>query len=338
MNSLEGHYFDGRHPIAVPAVLDMGAEGVILNTAETSEFFSTDQLKVSPRIGRTERFISFPNGCQFGCPDSFRLDRFPQESITEGFVAWLEQRLAVAVASVAIIFATLVVGYFFGLPVAAKHIAMGIPMETERALGIEVLSQMDERGWLKETDLESKKQIIFRRDFAVLIKDLPFEAYYDLQFRSSRLFGPNAFALPGAVIIMTDEMVALAETEEELLAVLAHEIGHVEMRHATRSVLQNSVIGVVAVTVTGDAATLSGAVASLPMLVAQTKYSREFESEADDFAFRLLRQKGYSANAFADLMERLSEKSGLDGGAFPWISSHPVTSERIAQARQAAAK
>lgn len=339
MNHLEGHYFNGQHPIAVPALLEMGPRGVVLTADDISETFPVDQIEVSPRMGATTRFIALPNGGQFGCRDTFLLDQLPQESMAEGAVAWLEERISVAVASVALIIATLVVGYFWGLPIAAEHIAKRIPMETERTLGLEVLSHLDEQAWLGKTQLDRSVREEIRDGFKVLIRDVPYREFYDLKFRSSSLLGPNAFAFPGGIIMMTDQMVELAETNEEVLAVLAHEIGHVEMRHTIRSVMQNSVVGVIAATVTSDAASLSGAVVGLPMLVAQTKYSRAFETEADQFAFRLLNRKGYSPTAFADLMERLSKAGGRRNmGQFNWISSHPVTAERIRQAKEAAAK
>jgi len=86
------------------------------------------------------------------------------------------------------------------------------------------------------------------------------------------------------------------------------------------------------------AASLSVAVASLPTLLAQTKYSRGFEAAADEYAFRLLKQKGYSPAAFASLMERLAKKHEKDTGAFAYTSTHPVTAERVQHARDAAAK
>jgi len=152
------------------------------------------------------------------------------------------------------------------------------------------------------------------------------------------MFGPNALALPGGIIVITDDMVKAAEATEEVLAVLAHEIGHVELRHTMRSVLQNSVVAAAAAAVTSDAASLSVAVASLPLLVAQTKYSRKFEAAADEYAFSLLKQKGYSPTAFASLMERLAKKYEKETGPFAYVSTHPVTAERVQRARNAAAE
>lgn len=91
---------------------------------------------------------------------------------------------------------------------------------------------------------------------------------------------------------------------------LAHEIGHVEQRHVMRHVLQNFVVATVIATLTGDASSLSLAVSGLPVLLAQTKYSREFETEADEFAFA-----PQTEQHFSDLMERLSEDRGGPGMA-----------------------
>jgi predicted Zn-dependent protease len=167
---------------------------------------------------------------------------------------------------------------------------------------------------------------------------LPLKDYCRLEFRSGSAFGPNALALPGGIIVISDEMVKAAQTTDEVLAVLAHEIGHVELRHTLRNVLQNSVIGAATAAVSSDAASLSVAIVSLPVVLAQTKYSRKFEAEADDYAFNLLKQKGYSPAAFASIMERLSKSGEEEMGPSAYVSTHPVTAERVQRARNAAAK
>ena len=340
MTTLEGHYFDGARPVAVPARLDFDDRKVKL-TAErvadsVTEEFTADQLNISPRIGASERFIDLPNGGQFLCADHAFLDRLPQESPSEGLVAWLEQRWRVALGCVVVIFAMLLSGYVFGLPAAARYLSARIPFRTEAALGAEAISWLDDNGWLNPTHLASDKQKEIDQGFEGLFRGLPFEEHYHLHFRSSRFMGPNAFALPGGSIVITDKMIETAATTEEVMAVLAHEIAHVEQRHTLRNIMQSSAIGLIAATVTADAATLSGAVAGLPAMLAQTKYSRRFEAEADDYAFKLLKQKGYSPNAFADLMERLSKEHPQRSGPMTWISTHPATSRRVEKARAAA--
>jgi Zn-dependent protease with chaperone function len=338
MTIIEGYYFDGRQPIGVPARMDFVDQEATLIAGPISERYATFHLKVSPRIGSTDRFIALPNGAQFSCSDHAFLNSLPQESPSEGLVAWLEERWGVALACVATIFCTLLAAYFFGLPAAAKHIAARIPMETEQSLGRQALTWLDKKGWFKPTKLDFDRQKTITDGFDGLRKDLPLRDYYHLEFRSGKTFGPNALALPGGIIVITDAMVEAAQTTEEVLAVLAHEIGHVELRHTMRSVLQNSVVAAGAAVVTSDAASLSVAVAGLPALLAQTKYSRQFEVAADEYAFRLLKRNGYSPTAFASLMERLSKKYGKGTGSFAYVSTHPVTAERVQRARNAAAE
>jgi Zn-dependent protease with chaperone function len=336
MTIIEGHFFGGRYPVAMKASLEIGQQETTVTAGSYLKRFATGDLIVSPRVGSTYRFISLPDGGQFGCVDYALLDSITQESQSEGIVAWLEERWNVALACVAAIAVLLLVGYFFGLPAAAHRISSRIPMETERSLGEQALTYMDEHGWLKPTGLGFEVRDKISTGFYQLCKDLALEPYYVLEFRAGAVLGPNAFAFPGGIVVITDEMVRLAGDTEEVLAVLAHEIGHVELRHTMRSVLQNSAIGLVVATVTSDAASLSAAVSALPILMAQTKYSRDFESAADEYAFSLLKHKGYSPKAFATLMERVANETGENRHSFAWISSHPVTSERIRNARDAA--
>lgn len=170
--------------------------------------------------------------------------------------------------------------------------------------------------------------------FKLMKSGMSMSSHMELVFRDSPFLGPNALALPGGTIIVTDQLMELASTESEILTVIAHEIGHVELRHSLRQVLQSSAVGIAAATITGDAATLSAAVAGLPAVLVQTSYSRKFESEADAFAFKLLEQHNISPAIFASFMEKLEKARPERGLSF--MSTHPLSSERIEKARMAA--
>jgi predicted Zn-dependent protease len=335
---LEGQYYDGRKPIAVPARLEFTGGEAILTAGQVSGRYIADKLEVSPASGRADRFIALPDGGQFQSPDHPVLASLPQTSPTEGPVGWLEARWGIALSGVAIIACILLAGYFYGLPAIAERIAARIPIETEQVLGRQALAWLDANSWFKPTNLDKTTQKSIKDGFDKLRSELPLKDRYQLELRASKAMGANAFALPGGTIVITDDMVLAADSREEVQAVLAHEIGHVELRHAIRSVLQNSAVGAAIAAVTSDAASLSVAVTGLPVLLAQTKYSREFEAAADEFAFTLLKQKGYSPDAFASLMERLDWKQGRDDRAFSYLSTHPVTEERVKRARDAAKK
>ncbi len=336
MTTLEGTYYNGRTPVAVPARMEFEGDSAILIADQTSLQYAAAGLNVSPRIGKADRFIALPDNGQFQSPDHPFLQSMHQVSPSEGPVAWLEERWGVALVGIMLTACLLLTGYFYGLPVLAERVAARIPVETEQALGRHALTWLDERKWFQPTNLNPNRQKSIREGFDGLCSHLPLKNYYNLQFRASTALGANAIALPGGTIVITDNMVGTANSEEEVLAVLAHEMGHVELRHTMRSLLQNSAVAVAAAAVTSDAASLSVAVAGVPVLLAQTKYSREFEAAADEFAFKLLKQKGYSPLAFASLMERLAEKHKREERAYAYISTHPITEERVKRARDAA--
>jgi Zn-dependent protease with chaperone function len=335
MKTIEGHFFDGKQPIAIPARLDFSGSDAILAAATFNRHYAGGQLKVSPRVAAANRFIAFPDGTQFICADQAFLKELPQESPSEGIVSWLENRWQAAAACVGVIFLLLLTGYFFGLPALAQRIAAGIPMEKEQTLGRQVLSWFDQNHWLEPSDLNPDTRKKIHEEFNRLTDAQPLGDFFQLEFRSGRVFGPNAFALPGGIIVITDSLVDLAETNEEVMAVLAHEVGHVEKRHAIRSILQNSIVAAAVATVTADASTLSAAVSGLPTLLARKKYSRNFENEADAFAFNLLVQQHYSPEAFASMMEKLAAGTDKQPATFGYLSSHPALSERIRRAREA---
>ena len=336
MKTIEGQFFDGLRPVAIQAHMDFDGPNAILTTGGFALTYAASQLSVSPRTASASRFIAFPDGRQFLCPNQEFLDTLPQESPSEGIVAWLENRTSVAFASVVIIIATLVLGYIYGLPRVATRLVDQMPMETEQALGRQVLSWFDDQSWLKPSRLEYATRAKIQMEFRQLSRDLPLSDFYQLEIRSGEIFGPNAVALPGGTIVLTDALVELADSEDEIMAVLAHEIGHVELRHAMRSILQDSIIGAAITAVTSDAASLSAAVAGLPIILAQTKYSREFETAADTFAFNLLKNKGRSPEAFASIMQKLSNSMGHVASSIDYMSTHPVTHERVQRALDAA--
>jgi Zn-dependent protease with chaperone function len=134
-------------------------------------------------------------------------------------------------------------------------------------------------------------------------------------------------ALPSGMIVVTDELIALARDDRELLGVLAHEAGHVERRHGIRLVLQHSALGLLAAWLVGDVTSL---LAVAPATLLQAKYSRDFEREADSYAADLLRARGISPGMLADLLERLEQvQPGPSSTVLSYASSHPATEERL---------
>ena len=213
--TLEGRYFDGESPLAHPASLIFNSGEVTLTGDDLCLTYATDTLIVSPRVGHADRYISLPGSGQYQCADHSFLDQLTQEIKSEGPVAWLEERYAVAVASVVIIFCALLSGYFYGLPALAQKIVPRIPIETEILLGDRTLAWLDDNNWFESTKIDQVQQQSITKRFHQLHDTLAISPHIRLEFRNSEFIGPNAFALPGGVIIITDQMVIAAESEEE---------------------------------------------------------------------------------------------------------------------------
>jgi predicted Zn-dependent protease len=220
----------------------------------------------------------------------------------------------------------------YGVPGAAKVIAFWLPPSVHRAASGQTLDILD-RSILHPSELDETTRARLTEHFRPVIEDHP---DYDLTvlFRKGGRMGPNAFALPNGTIIFTDEMVQVAEHDDALLAVLAHEIGHVVHRHGMRTVIQGSLLGFALLAITGDVSGSSELFLGLPVMLTELAYSREFEREADGYALGYLRSHHIPTVHFAALMRKIEKKMRLrspprDERWFSYLSSHPMTEERV---------
>lgn len=140
----------------------------------------------------------------------------------------------------------------------------------------------------------------------------------------------NAFALPGGNIIIYSGLVNFCKSPEELSAVIAHEIGHIENKHIIERISREIGVSVVsAVLFNGDA----GVIGQISKLILSTSFDRDEEREADQFAFSLMAKSNIHPKALATFFERLTEKQGDMVKELQFLSTHPVNKERIRAAR-----
>jgi beta-barrel assembly-enhancing protease len=156
----------------------------------------------------------------------------------------------------------------------------------------------------------------------------------------------NAFALPGGYVGMHLGLIAITTSSDQLASVLAHEITHVTQRHIARSIApqkQASIVAIAALILgliaasrsnnpdVANAAIYGGQGAAIQ---SQLNYSRDAEREADRIGFSLLAEAGFSSTGMASMFEKLDQASRLnDSGGFPYLRSHPLTTDRISEAR-----
>jgi len=341
MSDVRALYFDGKSSHAHDVVLSAGfgadskrvlqVRGAGLNLS-----WPFTQLRVSDRIGTSRRYLYFPDGSQCETDDNAGVDDLliGEEPAAARLLHRWESGLGYAFAALAI---TAVVAWAFvvwGIPAIAKQVAFALPAETEKLIGGDSLSALD-RFVFTPSKLPPERQESLHRLYARMTAGIDGASGYRLELRRGNRIGPNAFALPAGIIVMTDELVELSKDDREIEAVLAHEIGHLRQRHILRHVLQDSATVLLIAFTFGDLASLTSLASAAPTLLLQARFSREFEREADDFAFGYMVRRGIPPEMFAAILQRIEEKRPRGTDAPDYLSSHPATRERIERMRGA---
>jgi predicted Zn-dependent protease len=156
----------------------------------------------------------------------------------------------------------------------------------------------------------------------------------------------NAFALPGGFVGVNLGLIAITGTRDELASVLGHEMSHVTQRHLARGAAASSRRSLVALAAmflgllaaarsnSPDAmsAVLTGTQAAT--LQGQLNFSRDVEREADRVGFQVMTAAGFAPGGMAAMFEKMDLSMRLnDFGGFPYLRDHPLTAERIGEAR-----
>ncbi|NZA25194.1 M48 family metallopeptidase [Luteimonas sp. SJ-92] len=294
-----------------------------------------DEIEVGERLGATPRVLRRDGHGRIECPDSPQLAQwFPRPAgWVEAVADWLERRRLAILAAASV---TALLAFVFlrvGVPWVAERIAAEMPRAVEAEISRQAVALL-ERAHLAPSRLPEARRRVLRQRFARLVEGEPRHADMRLHFARAPGLGANALALPDGRIYVTDELVALAADDEEILAVLAHEAGHHVHRHGMRQAIESSSVLLVVGLAFGDVSGSSLAVA-LPTVLLSSGYSRGHEREADAYAVALLERRGIPPQAFARIMRGLAAEHGESAGAIGYLSTHPPTAERIKAAEGA---
>ena len=337
MITIEGKLYDGTTSRAREARLEVYGDGAVVLFAEGAEAARArlKELAVSDRLGDTPRHLRLPDGAKFETADNDGVDRALHGQRIGGgarLLHGLESHTLIAVASLVLVVVLAAVFFTKGVPALSRVVAFNMPVGMSGFLSEETFELLDER-FFEPSELDEATRQRLHAAFDELTADL--DASFKLHFRrGGEQLGANAFAMPDGTVVMTDELVRLAEDDRELVAVFAHEAGHVVMRHGLRQALQHSLVTLFIAYLTGDASNL---VAALPMVLVQAGYSRDFEREADRFTLETLRARGIEPRHFAEILrklegehrERNARADDVTEKVFAYLSTHPPTEERV---------
>lgn len=164
----------------------------------------------------------------------------------------------------------------------------------------------------------------------------------NLIYRFTVLDSPeiNAFALPGGYIYINRGLMAYMSSEEELAAVLGHEIGHVTARHSVRQYSQAQLMGVLSAAIEINSGRTAGDLANLASGALLSGYGREMELEADDLGAQYIYQDGYSPQGMYDVLavlkdqeiysKKVAKQRGIEPRNYHGVfASHPSNDKRL---------
>ena len=286
--------------------------------------------------GASERLAGVPQTLSLNTGQRF----VPFEELPPGFPGaadttmsrWTDRLERFSPVRAAILIAVLALG-LLGLrnvvPLVADVAVVMVPDGVEAFVGRQAFRELDE-AMFSPTRLPEPRRARIAAAGKALARQGGIDSIPAIHFRHAPLIGANAFAFPGGPIVITDDLVRVLGDDEKIVAVLAHELGHVKERHALRQVLRIGGIFVIASLVLGGDDSALEELAAIAVSTASAGYSRSFERDADAFAGRLLESAGRSAGDLADALRALLEDCGeACRGEAGWLSTHPGIESRI---------
>lgn len=332
-DGLASEYFDGQRPTAHPVHLHIDGPDLVIQGAGFTRRVPHRQVRWPERQRHGTRLAYLPQQGLISHADGPSWDAWTQaHGLREPWVVrWMQSWRGVGVALAAVVVMGMAL-WHWGVPWAGRAVVAALPMAADQAVGDQALAQFDHG--LSPSKLGAEHQAAIRQALADAVE----QAYpadsrpaYTLHFRAAAQLkiGPNAFALPGGHIVLTDELVELlADAPDVITGVLAHELGHVRHRHGMRTAVQAGLLAGLAGMVIGD---FSSVLATLPALLGQAAYARDFEREADREAIAALRALHLKPSRMVLFFDRIEawRKNNDAANTLPIaLASHPANEER----------
>ena len=237
--SFTASYFDGLTSRDRPAEVQVSGQNLLVRSGGLEASYPLRRVNIEPPLAHLRRVLKLPGGARLETDDRraiAALERRMGRNAGLSLVQRLESNWPAALASVVGVLAFLALFVHYGLPALATVAAQITPPAVMAALDAQSVRAIDGE-YLKPSGLSVARQNQLRREFSALAAERGGPYTFRLLFRDGGdLVGANAFALPGGTVFVTDQLIALAQSDREILGVLAHETGHVEHRHAMRQI------------------------------------------------------------------------------------------------------
>lgn len=339
---LEGNWYANGSAAKYSAVLTT-QNSLYEIQVENEKLFSgsLESLCIESRLGNIERKITLHDGSIFTTYDNDTLDMlYAQKKNKNKSLHYLESKIHWVVLALVITIFSIFASFKWGIPLASKGIAHALPTSTNKIISIHTMDILD-KYIFKESKISKIKMEQIRTNFKRRIlptiannEEYKYKLHFRL-FKDANLSLPNAMALPSGDIILTDKFVQLCQSQDEIDSILLHEIGHVVHRHSLVTLIQSTFISVGAMVILGDSNGLADMGVGLGSMMINLQYSREYETQADTYAFEHMLHNNIDPVAFSNIMDAMSiylgngDKEDSSG----YISTHPKTILRTKRAK-----
>jgi Zn-dependent protease with chaperone function len=342
--SFTGSYFDGKSSARKVTSMVIMRGGVTLFGEGWTRRESANSLTVSEPTENGPVLLRLADGacCEFAASPQLH-SLLQQVGVRRHRVALWQGDWRLVALTAAFLVAAIAAFYVWLLPKLAALGSTMVPESAKQRLGAHALQQLDER-WFENSKLNEplRAEILQRfNDLREMGGPQRPAIAARLELRSTRrgdggkpVIGPNAFALPGGTVVLTDEMVAFLNNDIDAISgVLAHELGHVVHDHSTQSLIKAVALTALGSAIIGD---YSSVLAAAPAVLGQLRYSRHAEAQADQFAHAQLCAKEIDPKRTAVFFERVAREDGKGiGGLVPeFLYSHPESAGRAARFRR----
>ena len=302
----------------------LGEERAVIGCAYLSE------ATIDPPLGRVPRKLTWPDGTVFETDDHDGIAQLIGDTrgATLHFYEGFKPRL---IGVVAVCLAATWMLWRYGLEIMASvAIAFTPPVMIEQ-IDIGSMQTIDftmaEPSKLSD-EVKGEVEQIYRNLVASLPQAEQQKHSFDLLFRDMPGMGPNAFALPGGTMVVTDALVDQFPQSDILAGVLGHEIGHVVEEHGLKRLYRSLSLYLLIAFLAGDTGPILEDVVLEGNLLLSLSFSRAQETSADEFGLTLADEAGFDPSGLKLFFEELSQEYGGDEPA-QWMSTHPSSLERV---------
>ena len=329
-------FFPGSSRMVLARLVQNAAGGLTLAEEGGGVIASAyiDDVQIESRLGSAPRRITFPDGALFETDDHHGLATITGKTPNSGLHRWegFHPRL---VAVIAVCLAGAWFLWRFGLDVLVAAAIWLTPQPIVTAIDTGTLYAMDKTiAAPSQLSYDDKKRAlaIFSQLVEQMGDDARKQANFTLNFRQVDGMGPNAFALPGGTVVMTDALVSMFPSADVQAGVLGHELGHVVEQHGLRQMYRSAGIYLLIAVLAGDTGPILEDLLLEGNLILSLAYSRQHEASADAYGVALSRNAGFDPTGLATFFEYLDETMGDSGPA--WMSTHPSSAERVQKLKQ----